>query len=130
MDLANDLRAFGYDVFDDWITPGPEADGFLFEWSKKRKLSYRGALKSYAAQHVFDFDKHHIDRCDIGILVMPAGRSAHLELGYIIGSGKKGFILFDQEPERFDVMYNFATDVFFNKQDLMEHLNAEWPQTG
>jgi hypothetical protein len=47
-----------------------------------------------------------------------------LELGYTIGRGKPGFILFDQEPERYDVMYAFATDIFFSREKLIERLKV------
>jgi len=56
----------------------------------------------------------------VGVLVLPAGKSGHLELGYMIGQGKPGYILLDGEPERFDVMYNFATGVFTNLSDLLK----------
>jgi nucleoside 2-deoxyribosyltransferase len=49
---------------------------------------------------------------------MPAGKSAHLELGYMIGRGKPCFVLFDEEPERWDVMYQFATAVCFSYEEL------------
>ena len=55
-------------------------------------------------------------------MVMPAGKSGHLELGYMLGQGKKGYILFDKEPDRWDVMYQFATGVFFNKEELINEL--------
>ena len=55
-------------------------------------------------------------------MLMPAGKSGHLELGYIIGRGKPGYILFDGEPERYDVMVQFATGIFFNKQELFDKL--------
>lgn len=122
MDLANRLRAEGLEVFDEWITPGPEADSFLHEWAKKQGLNYKQTLNSYAARHVFEFDKHHIDRCDVGVLVMPAGKSAHTEMGYMIGCGKKVYMLFDAEPDRVDVMQLFATDIFFNVEDLVAAL--------
>ena len=53
---------------------------------------------------------------------MPAGRSGHLELGYIIGLGKRGYILFDVEPERYDVMYQFAQGVAFSLDELCKML--------
>jgi hypothetical protein len=40
----------------------------------------------------------------------------------MIGKGKKGFILFDKEPKRYDVMTNFATDIFFGVGNLIEAL--------
>ena len=66
----------------------------------------------------------NLNRAHAPVLVMPAGRSAHIELGYIIGQGKPGYVLFDQEPERFDVMYNFATDVCFSVEELMAALGG------
>jgi nucleoside 2-deoxyribosyltransferase len=129
MNLANELRSLGFDVFDDWLTPGPEADSFLLEYEKNRNHGYRDALRSKAAQHIFAFDKKYIDLSDIGVLVMPAGRSGHLELGYVIGQGKPGYILFESEPERFDLMYSFATEVFFNKEELFKELVERYIHT-
>ncbi len=120
--LANELQDMRFDAFADWITPGPKADTYLLKYAKMRGWSYKQALTSYAATHVFEFDKHHIDRSDIVVMMMPAGKSGHLELGYARGCGKPGYILFDKIPKRFDVMYKFATDVFFNKADLIHEL--------
>jgi hypothetical protein len=53
---------------------------------------------------------------------MPAGKSGHLELGYMLGQGKRGYVLFDKEPERWDIMYQFATDDFFCKEELVAEL--------
>ena len=111
-----------YDVFDQWITPGPDADQFLFEYAKQRGWNYKEALTCYAARNNFEFDKRHIDSSDIVIMVMPAGKSAHLELGYSIGQGKEAHILFDAEPERFDLMYNFVPpeNIHFSIDTLLE----------
>ena len=53
---------------------------------------------------------------------MPAGKSCHLELGYLIGKGKTCYILFDKEPVRWDVMCRFANDVFFDIEELKKKL--------
>ncbi len=122
-EIANLLEEQGFEVFDDWYSPGPEADDYWRKWATARGMSYGEALGSYAAQHVFEFDKYHIDRCDIGVLVMPAGRSGHLELGYMLGKGKPGFILFPNgEPDRWDVMTQFATGVAFDMKQLVAQL--------
>jgi hypothetical protein len=124
VNLANELTAEGFDVFCDWITPGPDADTFLLKYAKQRGWSYKQALESHAAKHVFEFDKSHLDRCDIAIAVAPFGKSAMLELGYHLGKGKKGYIYFETEPERFDVMFQFASDIFFDKSKMIEALKA------
>ena len=122
IDIAKTIRKLGFEVFDDWIAPGPEADDFWREYEKRRGSNYKEALNHWAGKHIFEFDKTHIDRSSIGVLVMPAGKSAHMELGYMIGQNKKCFVLFDKEPERWDVMYQFADDIFFNLKDLIREL--------
>ena len=112
------LRTLGFEVFDQWYSAGERADDAFYDYAKLRGWSYQEALDSYAAKHIFSFDKFHIDRSDIGVLVMPAGKSGHLELGYMIGCGKPGYILFDKEPERLDQMHAFADRVFFSVDDL------------
>jgi hypothetical protein len=119
--IGNAIRQLGYDVFDDWYAAGPTADDSWKEYEQSRGNDYRAALNGRAARHVFEFDKHHLDRCDAGLLVLPAGRSGHLELGYMLGTGKSGFVLMDN-PDRWDVMYQFAHGVFFNLQDLLAAL--------
>ncbi len=123
--IANEIEAADFEVFADWFAPGPKADEYWRKYSKDRSLTYDEALNSYAAKHIFEFDKFHIDRCDVGVLVMPAGRSGHLELGYMIGRGKPGFILFDGEPERWDIMAQLATGVAFSLDELVAMLHAE-----
>lgn len=120
--IGNAIREIGIDAFDDWHAAGPEADDFWQSYETGRGRSYKEALAGRAAQHVFAFDRHHLDRCDGAVLVLPAGRSGHLELGYVAGQGKPTFILFDQVPERYDVMYNFATNVFFSLEELIDGL--------
>lgn len=122
--VAAALRGVGLDVFDDWYAAGYEADDKWAEYERKRGRSYGAALGGYAAEHVFNYDKSHIDRCDASVLVAPAGRSAHLELGYAIGSGKCGFVYFPTEPERWDVMYRFADAVVFDIDTLLDAIRA------
>lgn len=127
--MAKELREFmnnDWEVFDDWFSPGPEADDFWRKYEKVRGSTYKQALNNWAGKHVYEFDKHHIDRADVGILYMPAGKSGHLELGYMIGQGKPCFILFDKEPERWDVMYQFCMEnggnVCFSVDELKKEL--------
>lgn len=90
-------------------------------------MKYSEVLSSYSARHIFEFDKKHLDRCDCAVLVLPAGKSGHLELGYVIGRGKPGYILMDGEPERVDIMHSFATKVFMNQEEMIEHFTEERP---
>jgi hypothetical protein len=126
--IAKEIRELSetFDVFDDWFSPGPEADDFWRNFEKVRGSTYKQALRNYAGKHIFEFDKFHIDRADIGVLVMPAGKSGHMELGYLIGRCKTCFVYFEEEPERWDVMYQFVYEnggnLCFNKEELFAEL--------
>lgn len=117
--IASRLRGDGYDVFDDWYAAGPEADDYWQKYEKAKGHTFSQALLGAAALNVFQFDKRHLDEADAAVLVMPGGKSAHLELGYLLGCGKPGWILLDKEPERFDVMYRFATGVATSYEELL-----------
>ncbi len=123
-EVAKRLREAGFDAFDDWHCVGPEADDFWQKYEKDRGRTYEEALHGPHAMNVFEFDKGHLDRCDAFVLVMPAGKSGHMELGYMAGQGKDCYVLFDKEPERYDIMYLFANDVFFHEEDLLEELSS------
>ncbi len=120
--IGCELRRRGFDVFDDWFAAGPEADDKWREYEESRGNTYKDALSGYAARHVYSFDVHHLNRCDVAVLVLPSGRSAHLELGWFLGQGKPGFVLMDT-PDRWDVMYKFATNVCFSEEELFDTLS-------
>jgi hypothetical protein len=121
-EIANSLKQIGMEPFADWWGAGPEADDWWKTYNETRGIPYEDALTGYAAQCVFNFDKTHLDRCDATLLILPAGKSGHLELGYSIGSGKRGYILADDKlgKERWDVMYAFAEKVFMTKEEMLE----------
>lgn len=118
------LRQAGLEVFDDWYAAGPIADDSWQAYEQSRGHSYTEALAGYAANHVFRFDEYHLNRCAAAVLVLPAGKSGHLELGYMVGRGMPGFILLDKEPERWDVMYRFAEGVYSNVDELIKGIKG------
>jgi len=123
--IAKELREkTGHEVFDDWFAPGPRADDHWKEYEEARGRNYGQALKGYAATHIFSFDKHHLDTAEIGVLILPSGKSCHLELGYLVGQGKRTYVLMDK-PDRWDVMYQFATGIVFDMEELIEMINND-----
>jgi nucleoside 2-deoxyribosyltransferase len=116
--LGNELRSAGFRVFDDWHAAGPRADDEWQRYEQERERTYLEALKGESSRQVFEFDKRHLDSADAAVMVMPAGKSAHLELGYM-ARVKPTFVLFDKEPERWDVMYRFATGVTYDRHELI-----------
>lgn len=123
--ISTTLRSsLAVEVFDDWYAAGPEADDFWKKYEVDRGRDYLSALMGHAARHVFEFDRHHLDTSDAAVLVLPAGKSGHLELGYMAGQGKPTYILLDAEEVRWDVMYGFATAVVDNEKDLINGLKS------
>lgn len=121
--VANRIeKELGIEAFCDWYSPGKDADEYWRDYEKLRGRSFKEAFHGYHAKNVFEFDRYHLDRCDATLLVMPAGKSAHLELGYQSGKGKPGWILFDKEPERLDVMLRFALDVYMSVEEMITGL--------
>lgn len=120
--IAGEMRAKGLEVFDDWFAAGPEADDKWREYEIGRGRSYTEALGGLAAEHVFQFDLEHLRRCEAGVLVLPAGKSGHMELGYLLGAGKPGYILLDK-PDRWDVMYKFATKITTELEEIIEDVS-------
>jgi len=123
--LANRIEALGHEAFTDWHAAGIEADDYWKKHEQARGRTYREALKGYAAKHVFEFDLRHLERCDTVVLMLPAGKSGHLELGWAVGKGKAGIVLWPPEPSvesddfRWDVMYQFAQYHCFSEDELL-----------
>jgi len=46
-----------------------------------------------------------------------------MELGWVVGQGKPGFVLVEEEPERWDIMAQLATGVVTSIEELHELLD-------
>lgn len=124
LEVAGALRAAGHEVYDEWMSPGSKADEEWQEYEKQRGRGYREALGGWHAEMVFENDLWHLRRADTFVLVLPAGRSAHLELGWMSGKSKRTAVLLLEEPDRYDIMYRFADYVAESVEELIEWLNS------
>ena len=64
----------------------------------------------------FNADFAAMNRADTFILVLPCGKSAHLELGWAVGAGKRTAILLEDpvEPELMYRMVDYMAPTLFN----------------
>lgn len=113
------------EVFDDWYSAGPEADDRWKEHQRFKGLDYKTALEGPAARNVFHFDKTHLDRSTHTLLVLPAGKSGHMEVMYAAyGVGAKTAILLDPEDVRWDVMYQFIPTILEKDSEIKGWLDS------
>lgn len=112
------LREAGHDLYD-FRNPAPGNEGFGWrsidpDWEAWSPAKYVELINHPIARAGFDLDKAALDWCDTCVLVLPCGRSAHLEAGYAAGQGKR--VIFLLHPDKFEpeLMYllggNFALD--------------------
>ena len=134
LQLAKSLRSHHHEVdcFCD-----PSSGRYVFHWSEfsgpgvtkeeAERLRFKYDAKSFIDDHrvqrAFDEDKAWLDWAEGVVLVVPSGRSAHLEAGYAVGQGKPIWVWGLFPKGEFDVMYRFA-DGLFRAEDLPEMLKA------
>lgn len=104
-EVVGDLRACGLDVYD-FRNPRPGDDGFRWseidpDWQNWTTEAYVEALKHPIAEAGFKSDMVALENADATLLILPSGRSAHLELGYAVGKDQRTAIYIPekQEPE-------------------------------
>lgn len=117
------LRHEGHDVYD-FRNPKEGDGGFHWSeidpmWQRWTPEEYRvHLLNSPVAQRGFQHDWEAMEWADACLLVMPCGRSAHLEAGYFVGAGKKlAILLSDAEPE---LMYLMAHHICLDLHDVLD----------
>jgi len=75
------------------------------------------------SRRAFEEDKKWLDWADVCLLVLPSGKSAHLEAGYAKGQGKLLIIWQNEFPKgEFDVMYGFADLITNSALDVVNYL--------
>lgn len=129
------LRAAGIPCYD---FKNPE-EGTGFHWGEvgvnsagETYENYRKGLMHPRSEAGFLSDFNAMERSSHGILVLPAGRSAHLEAGWLMGQGKPTAILMFPEVERDrndlytpELMYKMADYITDSLFDLLGWLGVE-----
>lgn len=78
------------------------------EISNYENLTNIEFLREEKAKRAFKEDKKWIEWCNALILLLPCGKSSHLEAGYAKGIGKEIIIIGAFPKGDLDVMYGFA----------------------
>ncbi len=88
---------------------------------------YLEAIEHPRAIEGFDSDFAAMQKADAFVLVLPCGRSAHLELGWAVGAGKRTCILLDSTEDRMvpELMYKMVDHIAPSVMDLLAWLGVD-----
>jgi len=96
-----------------------EVDENWKNWTAERYRSL--LLTSPICARGFMSDSRAMQWADTCLLVLPSGRSAHLEAGWFCGQGKRCIIL-TQDGEEPELMALLATEICINLDEVIELL--------
>ena len=119
------LRQEGHEVYD---FRNPPHGGAGFHWTDIDPNAPEWTFSEYAeglrhplAERQFQADIDALTWADTGVLVLPSGRSAHTEAGWMAGAGKRVLVYIPEmvEPE---LMYKLFDGVFATLDTLASAL--------
>lgn len=122
------LRGAGHEVYD-FRNPIPGDEGFSWreidpDWMNWTIRQYVHNVRQPPADRGFKFDRDALHWCDTCVLVLPCGRSAHLEAGYAAGQGKRTIIMLSQDKFEPELMYRLGHGFVTNTRELLYALQA------
>ncbi len=126
--VVGTLREDGHEVYD-FRNPAPGNKGFAWseidrEWLGWKPEVFAELLHTHpVAAAGFALDKEALDWCDTCILVLPSGRSAHLEAGYTAGQGKDTYILLHEDKFEPELMYLLGDGCSTELADIIDWMN-------
>lgn len=124
--IVTRLRSRGHDVYD-FRHPTPGNHGFHWSeidssWRNWDVKQYRRGLQHPLAADGFTTDYKAMEWADACVLVLPCGRSAHLEAGWFCGQGKPVYAVLGHsiEPELMYILFNTVVRVVEELEKLLE----------
>lgn len=125
--IVKSLRADGHEVYD-FREPAPGVKGFAWseidpKWQSWTAKGYVAALNDPLAVNGYAHDLGAMQWADTCVLVLPCGRSAHLELGWMAGAGKRTIIL-TQDGEEPELMAKMATKICTSLDEVRAFLGT------
>lgn len=121
------LRDAGHEVYD-FRNPPHGRGGFAWSdidpnWLTWTPRQWERALEHPLAVEGYRSDRDGMEWADMCVLVLPSGRSSHLEAGWFAGRGKP-VIVFVPEAVEPDLMVKLASGVAVTFEELTHALRA------
>ena len=126
-DVVSELRKNGFDVYDfkennkwfHWTDIDPN-------WKQWNFKDFDHALQHEIANKGYGKDYHAMEEADACVLVLPAGRSAHMEAGWCKGERKYTCVYFPPEMPftsvDVELMYKLADYISMDISFIITHL--------
>lgn len=131
--IVTALRSVGLEVYDFKNPPPPGiSDGFRWSeidggWQSWTPSQWRDAMKHPVAQRGYTSVRSGMDWADCCVLVLPSGRSAHLEAAFMAAQGKPVFTLALEkvEPELMNLLLGPPDHICTTMDELFDALGVE-----
>lgn len=124
--VVNRLREAGHEVYD-FRNPKPGENGFHWQeidhkWGEWTPEQHRNALEDPIAVDGFANDWNGMKWADCCVMLMPCGRSAHLECGYFVGAKKRSFIVLGDKKSEPELMYKLVDKVCVDVNEVLDEI--------
>ncbi|HRF08525.1 MAG TPA: hypothetical protein PL193_07765 [Xanthobacteraceae bacterium] len=125
-EIVQALRDAGHQVYD-FRNPPSGVPGFAWSaidpyWQSWCANTYRELLTTHPiAARGFLSDLRGMQWADTCLLILPCGRSAHLEAGWFCGQGKRCIVL-TRDGEEPELMALLATDICVSLDEVLQVL--------
>lgn len=128
------LRQRGHEVYD-FRNPRPGDHGFAWSeidpsWEGWTPWRFRQLLDDPIAVNGFASDFAAMEWADTFVLVLPCGRSAHLEAGWAVGAGKPTALLLHEDKFEPELMYRMAALIACDLNEVADWLDGLPPTVG
>ena len=121
--VVKTLRLAGHEVYD-FKNPNPnDTGGFHWSeidpaWKEWTQQQFAAGLEHDIAKAGFESDFAAMQWADVFVLVLPCGRSAHLEAGWASGRGKPVIVYIPEKCEP-ELMYKLTDKLVFDLAELV-----------
>ncbi len=126
-EVVKKLCEYGHEVYD-FRNPPHNHGAFMWkdidpDFDKWNVEQYKHGLQHPSSERQFQADLDALNWADTCLLVLPCGRSAHTEAGWMKGAGKK-VIVYIPEMQEAELMYKLFDLVSDNLDEINEFLKT------
>lgn len=129
--VVTTLKESGFEVYDFRSAISTEGHKLAFDWEQIdinwefwNEEEFLEGLRHPLALNAFRSDFNGMMSSDVCVMILPCGKSSHIEAGFMKGLGKKLYILM-LGTHRPELTYSLADRVFTSVHSLIAGLQAE-----